>query len=116
MTMQLDPETRQRVLLKALGLLMIIVGVSMLSNLWAHRCSIEASPAAFEEVFIAGSPSAATARTCLKKNRICCTGASCVRVSALNDATGVELALSENLTDERSNALAGKPCRRLCRR
>ena len=116
MTMKLDPETRQRVLLKALGVLMIIVGVSMLSNLWAYRCSIEASPAAFEEVLVAGSPSAATAPACLKKNRICCTGASCVRVSALNDAIGVERALYENLTDERSNVLARKPCRRSCRR
>ncbi len=113
--MRIDHETRQHVLLKTVGVLMIAVGVSMLSNLWAHERSMEAIPAGFEEVFVVGSLDASTLPACLTKSRVRCTSASCVRVSALG-AAGVESSLSETLSDARPGAFAKKPCRRLCRR
>ena len=114
--MSIDHETRQHVLLKTLGVLMIAVGISMLSNLWAHEHPDEAIPSAFEEVFAASSPCAATGPACLTKSRVRCESGSCVRVSALYATAGVESGLSENLSDERPSAFAEKPCRRFCRR
>ena len=113
--MSIDHETRQHVLLKTLGVLLIAVGISMLSNLWAHERSMETIPAAFEEVFVAGSLDYATLPACLKKNRVRCTSASCVRVSAPG-AAGSGSGLSKNLSDERPSAFTKKPCRRICRR
>ena len=114
--MRIDHETRQHVLLKTLGVLMIAVGVSMLSNLWAHEHTSQAIPSAFEEVFVAGSLDASTLLACLTKRRVRCGSGSCVRVSALSGGAGVESGLSENLSDERLGSFAKKPCRRVCRR
>ena len=114
--MRIAHETRQHVLLTTLGVLMIAVGISMLSNLWAHEHPNRAIPSAFEEVFAVGSPCASTGSACLTKSRVGCGSGSCVRVSALGAAADGESGLSENLTDERPSAFAEKPCRRLCRR
>ncbi len=114
--MKLDHESRQHVLLKTLGVLMIAVGISMLSNLWAHERPTQAIPSAFEEVFVAGSLDASALPACLTKRRVQCASGSCVRVSALSAAAGVESGLSENLSDERPSPFAKKPCRRVCRR
>ena len=113
--MKLEHETRQHVLLKTLGVLMIAVGVSMLSNLWAHDRPSQARPSAFEEVFVAGSLDTSALPACLTKRRVQCASGSCVRVSALS-AAGVESGLSENLSDEWPSVFAKKRCRRVCRR
>ena len=113
--MRIDHETRQHLLLKALGVLLIAVGVSMLSNLWAHEQPARAIPSAFEEVFVAGSLDAATLPACLKKNRVRCRSGSCVRVSALGTA-GIDSDLWETLSNGRPSVFEKKPCRRICRR
>ncbi len=113
LTMRIDHETRQHVLLTTLGVLMIAVAVSMLSNLWAHERPTRAIPCAFEEVFVAASLDASTMPACLTKRCLRCGSGACVRVSALAAA---ESDLSENLPGERPSAVAKKPCRHLCRR